>query len=200
MDSATRQRSRPRFIEEILAGIKNVECVLDDIIITGSTNEEHLDRLNEVLKVLNQHDIRLNLDTCRFFKDSVTHCGFRLKHGEINKCPDKIEAIRKAPIPRNVSELKSFLGLIQFYSTFASHLAEIASSLYKLLKNEVKFHWSSDADQGFEKIKEELCSPKVLVPFNSKKPLLLSHRYEDGSERPIAYYSRTLTETEEKYS
>lgn len=185
-----------RFIEGMLAGIKNVECVLDDIIITGSTNEEHLDRLNEVLKVLNQHDIRLNLDKCQFFEDSVTYCGFRLKHDKIHKCQDKIEATSKAPIPKNVSELKSFLGLIQFYSTFASHLADIASLLHKLLKNDMKFVWPSEADRAFKETKEELCSLKVLYP-PTQRNLFFSRPTPHHTESQLYCPIDTKTEAKE---
>ena len=123
-----------RFIESILAGVDGVECVIDDIIVTASTDEEHLRRLEEVFARLDRHDIRLNKGKCVFFADSVTYCGFRLRHQQIFKCEDKVEAIRKAPIPKNVSEVKSFLGMIQFYASFAPKLADLAHPMYQLLK------------------------------------------------------------------
>ena len=202
-----------KYIEGVLAGINGTECVIDDIIITGATDEEHLQRLEEVLRRLNEQNIRLNADKCAFFEKSVTYCGFKLQSQEIHKCPDKIEAIQNAPSPENVSDLKSFLGLIQFYASFAPRLAELARPLYDLLKSSAKFHWSAEKQQAFEAVKKELCSPSVLVPFDSTKPLLLatdaspwgiaavlSHRFPDETERPIAYYSRMLTDTERKYS
>ncbi|XP_003741639.1 uncharacterized protein K02A2.6-like [Galendromus occidentalis] len=202
-----------RFIEGILAGIDGVECVIDDIIITAASDAEHLRRLEEVFARLDRHDIRLNADKCVFFEDTVTYCGFRLKHQEIFKCEDKVEAIRKAPTPTNVSEVRSFIGMIQFYAAFAPKLADLAHPLYALLKNDVKFVWDETADRAFQQIKSELCSPNVLTPFDPDKPLLLatdaspygisavlSHKFPDNSERPIAYYSRSLTPTERKYS
>ena len=202
-----------RFIEGILAGIKGVECVIDDIVITASTDEEHFRRLEEVCSRLNRNDIRLNVEKCVFFEDTVTYCGFKLKHQQIYKCEDKIEAIKKAPTPKNSAEVKSFLGMIQFYASFAPKLADLAQPLYALLKQDSKFNWSRAADSAFNAIKDELSSPKVLVPFDPSKPLLLatdaspygisavlSHRFPDESERPIAYYSRSLTSTERRYS
>ena len=202
-----------RFIEGVLAGIDGVECVMDDIIITAPTDDEHLRRLDTVFSRLDQHDIRLNPEKCEFFEESVTYCGFRLKHQEIHKCDDKVEAIRRAPAPKNVGELRSFLGMIQFYASFAARLADLASPLYALLKSTVKYTWSDRMEEAFTRIKQELCSPTVLVPFDPQKPIVLatdaspygisavlSHRFPDNSERPIAFYSRVLTETEQRYS
>ncbi|XP_003739296.1 uncharacterized protein K02A2.6-like [Galendromus occidentalis] len=202
-----------RFIEGILGGIEGVECVMDDIIVTGPTDDEHLRRLESVLARLDQNDIRLNPDKCAFFEESVTYCGFRLKHQEIQKCNEKVEAIRQAPSPKNVGELRSFLGMIQFYASFASKLADIAAPLYSLLKSTVKFVWSDRMEEAFARVKQELCSPRILVPFDPQKPIILatdaspygisavlSHQFPDKSERPIAFYSRVLTETEKRYS
>ncbi|XP_003739239.1 uncharacterized protein K02A2.6-like [Galendromus occidentalis] len=202
-----------RFIEGVLADIPGCECVMDDILVTGATNEEHLRRLDTVFSRLNEHDIRLNSEKCVFFEESVTYCGFLIKNQEIHKCDDKVKAIREAPSPKNASDLRSFLGIIQFYSGFAARLADLAHPLYSLLKSNAKFLWDSSMEKSFQAVKEELCSPRVLVPFDPKRPLLLatdaspfgisavlSHRYPDKSERPIAYYSRVLTDTEKKYS
>ncbi|XP_028968852.1 uncharacterized protein K02A2.6-like, partial [Galendromus occidentalis] len=202
-----------RFIEGVLAGINGVECVMDDIIVTGKTDQEHLERLEEVLSRLNDQDIRLNVEKCQFFQESVTYCGFVLKHQQIHKCDDKVQAIKEAPSPKTVGELKAFLGLIQFYAGFAPRLADLANPMYRLLKADASFIWSKEMSESFAAVKRELCSDRVIVPFDPKKPVLLatdasptgisavlSHRFPDGSERPIAYYSRALTDTERKYS
>ena len=202
-----------RFIEETLAGIEGVECVMDDIIISAPTDEEHLKRLEMVFSRLDQNDIRLNAEQCAFFEDSVIYCGFRIKHQELHQCDDKLEAIKRAPSPSNVGELRSFLGMIQFYASFASKLSDLAAPLYTLLKSSVKFVRSDDMERAFLHLKQELCSPTVLVPFDPNKPIVLatdaspygisavlSHQFPDKSERPIAFYSRVLTETEKRYS
>ena len=203
-----------RFMESTLAGIKGVEIVIDDIVISAASDEEHLARLDSVLKRLNDNNIRLNLSKCRFFAEEIEFCGFRLKHQEIHKCDDKISSFRNAPKPKSVSELKSFIGMIQFYSSFAHQLANLAHPLYKAFKgNAPRFTWTAEMDRAFEAVKKEMCSARVLVPFDPTKPLLLatdassygisavlSHRYDDATERPIAYYSRTLTDTERRYT
>ena len=202
-----------RYIENLLADIAGTEVVIDDIIVTGSSSQEHLERLEQVFSRLNDQNIRLNIEKCEFFKEAVTYCGFVLKHQQIYKCDDKIRAIKNAPSPTNLSELRAFLGLIQFYSCFAHRLADLANPMYKLLKQNVKFDWTEEMQKSFNGVKQELCSDRVIVPFDPAKPLLLatdasptgisailSHRFADGSERPIAYFSRALSETERKYT
>lgn len=202
-----------RFIESVLGGIDGVEVVMDDIIITGATNEEHFVRLREVFSRLNKQDIRLNPEKCEFFKEAVTYCGFVLRHQQIYKCDDKVRAIKQAPAPSNVTELRAFLGIIQFYASFAPKLADLAHPLYKLLKQNTDFKWTEIMQESFDAVKRELCSDRIIVPFDPAKPLILatdasptgisavlSHKFPDDSERPIAYFSRALTETERKYT
>ena len=90
--------------------------MIDHIVVTASTKEDHLKRrLDLVLKRLDENNIRLNLQKCKFFAEEIRLCGFRLRHQEIHKCDDKISCFRKAPVPRSVSELQRFIGMIQFY-------------------------------------------------------------------------------------
>ena len=206
-----------RYIEGVLADIPGVEVVMDDIVVTAPTDSEHLKRLDTVLSRLNEQDLRLNWDKCKLFAEEITFCGFKIKHQEIQKCADKVAAILDAPTPGTIKELKSFLGLIQFYASFAPQLADIACPLYTALKggpaSKDVLEWTKEMAKAFKAVKDELCSSRVLVPFDPAKPLLLatdaspygvsavlSHKYDDGSERPIAYYSRTLTDCEKKYT
>ena len=146
-----------------------MECVIDDIVITASTDEEHFRRPKEVCSRLNRNDIRLNVEKGVFFEDSVTYWGFKLKHQQIHKCEDKIEAIKRAPTPKSSAEAKSFLGMIQFYATFAPRLAGLAQPSYALLKQDSNFNWSRVANNSFNAIKDELSLPNVLVPFDLSK-------------------------------
>ena len=126
---------------------------------------------------------------------------------------DKIEVIQSAPKPHNVSALKAYLGLLSYYSRFLPHLPTVLSPLYKLLNKGQKWLWSVDQEKAFSESKMLLTSDKVLTHFNSELPLLLacdasqygvgavlSHRMQDGLERPIAFVSRTLTSSEKNYS
>ncbi|GFW36912.1 retrovirus-related Pol polyprotein from transposon 412 [Trichonephila clavipes] len=123
------------------------------------------------------------------------------------------QAVVNAPVPRNVHEVKSFLGLVNFYGKFCENLTTIANPLNNLTKKNVRFLWSKDCQVAFEQIKKEINSLKVLVHYDLSLPLtlasdaspvgigcVLSHVYPDGSERPIAFASRTFSGSEKKYS
>ncbi|GFR23918.1 uncharacterized protein K02A2.6 [Trichonephila clavata] len=139
----------------------------------------------------------------------------RIDSKGLHKTNDKISAVVNAPVPKNVHEVKSFLGLVNFYGKFCENLATITNPLNNLTKKNVRFLWSKDCQVAFEQIKKEICSPKVLVHYDPSLSLtlasdaspvvcgigcVLSHVYPDGSERPIAFASRTLSGSEKKYS
>ena len=88
----------------ILQGLPQVICYLDDILITGSTPEEHLKNLSEVLDRLGKHGLRLKCEKCNFMQEYLGHC---IDAGGVHTSPTKVEAIAKAPVPKNVTELCS---------------------------------------------------------------------------------------------
>lgn len=130
----------------------------------------------------------------------------------LHPSPSKIDAISHAPTPRNITELKSFLGLINYYCKFLRNLSMLLSPLYGLLKQNIPWQWSREEETAFRKAKELLTSPLVLTHFDPTKELLLmcdaspfgvgavlAHRMQDGTDKPIAYASRTLSSAEKKY-
>lgn len=127
--------------------------------------------------------------------------------------PEKVTAIREAPIPRDVSQLRSLLGLVNYYGKFLPNLATLLRPLYDLLMSSRSWSWGEPQDQAFGKAKELLSSAPLLTHYDPSKPLLLScdaspygigavlsHRFDDNTERPVAYASRTLSPAEMKYS
>ena len=131
-----------RTIEKVLHGLEGVCVFMDDIIVTGATNEIHKERLLSVLKRLSDNNLRINVNKCSFLVPELEYCGHKISQDGIRKMDDKIAAIRDAPSPKNVSELRSFLGLVQYYSAFFPSLADIAHPLYDLLAKDVPFVWS----------------------------------------------------------
>ncbi|RWR98619.1 hypothetical protein B4U79_15076, partial [Dinothrombium tinctorium] len=130
-----------RTMEEIFKGIDNIIVFLDDILVTGKTDSEHLDTLEQVIRRLEEYDLRLNLNKCQFFLPSVTYCGFKIdKHG-LHKTSEKIEAICKAPAPKNVTEVKAFTGLVNYYARFLPNLATTLYPINQLLHKNQKFVW-----------------------------------------------------------
>ena len=140
-------------MESILQGITGVIVYIDDILVTGSSKEEHNQRLEEVLSRLEKAGLGLKKDECRFNVSSVSFLGHRIDKDGLHPLEDKVQAVAKAPTPCNVSQLKAFLGLISYYSKFLPNLSSTLAPLYYLLRKDVQWHWSAKQEKAFLKCK-----------------------------------------------
>ena len=202
-----------RVIESILQGIEGVVVYLDDILITGCSKEAHLQTLDEVLSRLDKAGLRVKRSECEFMKESVTYLGHRIDAEGLHPLPDRVRAMKDAPTPDSVSKLKSYLGILTYCSKFLPNLSTTLHPLYKLLRKDVDWAWGVAQAKAFAASKDLLTSDKCLTHFDSSLDLtlacdasdyglgvVLSHKMADGTERPIAYASRTLTASEQNYS
>ena len=125
----------------------------------------------------------------------------------------KVLAIKDAPTPKNVSQLRSILGMLKYYGRFLPDLATLLSPLYELQQSSKRWSWEERQDRSFQEAKKLLATSDVLTHYNPRKPLVLSsdaspygvgevlsHRMPDGTEQPIAFASRSLSPTERKYA
>ena len=202
-----------KMIDQIISGIPNTVAYLDDILITGKTTADHLETLDAVLGRLADFGLTCNPSKCSFFKDEVTYLGFIIdRHG---KRPDstRVDAIVRMPVPQNVKQLEAFIGKVNYYGNFIENFSTKCKVLNTLRQANVDWHWTTQCQQAFESLLNEISSATILVHFDQKLPLILStdasqygigavlaHRYSDNSERPIAHASRTLTKAEQNYS
>ena len=189
-------------------------CVyLDDILITGATEEEHLQNLDTVLSRLETAGMRLKRNKCAFLLTAVEYLGHRISAQGLQPTDEKIRAINNAPAPNNISQLKSFLGLINYYCKFLPNLSNTLAPLYRLLQKHTKWQWGPEQQRAFNTSKKSLTSDCILTHFDPTKALVLacdaspygigavlSHRMKDGLDKPIAFSSRTLAPAEKKYS
>ena len=202
-----------RVIESVLQGIPSTATYQDDILIGGRTWQEHNKTLDQILSRLNSFGLRLKIGKCQFGVTKVQYLGFGLSAAGIEPLPDKIRPILDAPEPTNVSELKSFLGCITYYSKFLPDLSSSLEPLHVLLRNAQKWYWSSEQQLAFEKAKLLLLDAPVLCHYDPCKPLVvhvdaspyglgavLSHLDSDGCDHPIAFASRKLSSAERNYS
>ena len=111
-----------------------MRALLDNVLITGITEEEHLTNLEEVSKRLSDAGLRLKLSKCQFMKPSLDCLGHHIDKDGFHPVAAKVNAINDAPVPTNVTELKSFLGMINFYGKFLPNLSSTLESLHKLLR------------------------------------------------------------------
>lgn len=202
-----------REMEILLKGIPGVSVYLDDIKVTGETDAIHLERLHQVFERLSSHDLHINKEKSIFFADKIEYCGYIIDSRGIHKIPAKINTIIDAPQPKDKTQLRSFLGLINYYGRFLKNLSTILFPLTRLLHKNSKFVWSRECEQSFKNVKQIIAESDFLTHFDSKLPLILatdaspygvgavlSHKFPDGSERPIQFASQTLSLTQQKYS
>ena len=186
---------------------------IDDILVTGSSEQEHLDNLAQVLQRLEAAGMRLKKEKCEFLVPAVAYLGHVISAEGLRTSDVKVKAIVDAPAPRNVTELRSFLGLVNYYGKFLPDLATTLSPLYSLLQKQKRWTWGQRQKDAFKSVKDLLMSSRVLVHFDDSLPLVLacdaspyglgavlSHRMPDGTERPVGFSSRTLAKAEQNYS
>ena len=113
-----------------------MSCFLDDIIVTGANDEEHLENLREVFKRLESHGLRLKKSKCKFLQSSVEYLGHQIDSQGLHAMTDKLEAIQGTPEPENIQQLRSFLGLLNYYRMFIPNLASLLHPLNELLKQD----------------------------------------------------------------
>ncbi|KAJ8032524.1 hypothetical protein HOLleu_26075 [Holothuria leucospilota] len=201
-------------MDKILSGLENVCCYIDDILVATETPEENLRVLGQVFNRLNKYNVILNKEKCEFLKKTLNYLGHQIKGEGVSPIQSRVSAVLRAKRPSNVSELRSFLGMLNYYGKFIHNLATLVQPLYALLNRDAQWYWSRACEEAFVEAKKILTSSKVLAHYDASKTLVLSvdaspvgvgavrvsHRYPDGSERPIAYASRTLSPAERNYA
>jgi len=126
------------------------ECVvvfLDDILIYSKSYDEHVEHIRKVLQRLRQHQFYAKLKKCEFFKRSVTFLGHDISEEGVRVNGKKIAAVQEWPVPKDATDVRSFLGFCQFYRNFIKDFAAIAKPLTDLMKAKVKFAWGKPAFQ-----------------------------------------------------
>lgn len=202
-----------REMEKLLQGCNGVANFLDDIIITGKTREDHEKNIREVFKRLEDAGLQLKKEKCAFFQDEVSYLGYTISKEGLKKNSDKQRAIIDAPRPENVTQVKSFIGMVTYYGKFVPKLSIIMKPIFELLKKNNKYIWTDACGKAFEEIKRIIGSDEILVHFDPKIPIILQtdacqdgiagallHKFPNGQLKPIAFISRTLMPAEKNYS
>ena len=169
--------------------------------------------LQKTLELLKDSGFRLHKSKCAFLQTSVAYLRHLINKDGIRPQVDKVEAIQKMLMPNNPKELRSFLGMINYYDRFLPGLATKCACLNDLLHKDKEWHWTDKHSEAVEVVKETLSSVDTLTHYDPKLPLtlacdaspvgvgaVLSHIYPDGKEKPIAYASCKLTKAEKNYA
>ena len=190
---------------------KCVLCYLDDILVFSPSVEQHEKDLREVLRRLREHKLFGKLSKCEFFKDQVEFLGHTVSKDGIKVQENKIKAINNWPTPQNVEQLRSFLGLANYYLKFIKDFSTIAAPLTQLLHKDKPFIWDNDTNDAFNKLKKSLSSAPVLVCPDPEKEFHLACDASDfamgavlsqlhGEDlKPVAFMSRKFNKAELNY-
>ena len=203
------------FINDVLEDIigKFAFCYIDDIIIFSPDLETHYKHLIEVLTRLRKAGLYAKLEKCEFCVPYLDFLGHRISSDGILMDPKKISSILEWPVPTDIKQLQSFLGLANYYRRFIPGFSALTHPLNSLLKKNVKFAWSSETQKAFDELKSKFSSAPVLAYPNHDLPFLvetdssnfaigaiLSQKYQkDNKIHPISFFSRSLTAAEKNY-
>ncbi len=164
-----------RLMEETMRGLQWEECLiyLDDIISFGKSFQEEIQRLTNVFDRLRAANLKLKPKKCHLFQQEVEFLGFVVSREGIATLDEKIEAVREWPVPENLKELRSFLGLCSYYRKFVQSFASLARPLQALVKKDVPFEWKPECQQAFQTLKEALTNAPVLAYPLPNEPFIL---------------------------
>ena len=194
-------------MSELFEDVEGVKSIVDDLI-WGKDDEEHDNRLKQVLNRAREVNLKFNAKKCRIRQDEVPYVGHVLSKEGLKPDPEKILAVQEMQSPQNTTELKSFLGFIQYLAKFMHNMASESAPLRELIEKQVAWHWDQEQETSFHKLKQMASSTPVLGYYDPSKPLTLSVDASSKGlgavlfqdEKSLAYASRPLTPAQQHYA
>jgi hypothetical protein len=201
-------------VQDILRPLLDI-CVIvyiDDILIYSQNEKEHTQHIRQVLKILRKHKMYGNMAKCEFFKESVEYLGHVISSKGISTDPKKVEAVKQWPIPTNIKEMQSFLGLCNYYRRFIEGYSKIAAPLTDLTHKDTPFLWTSQTTEAFEDLKRRMTEAPVLCIPDPELPFTVTTDASDFAvgavlmqdkgqgPQPVAFTSRKMNSHERNYA
>jgi len=184
---------------------------LDDIIEYSADVNEHIDRLEKLFDRLRSATLKLKLSKYKLLRSELSFLGHVVSNKGVGTDPEKICAVQDWPVQTEVKEVRSFLGLASYYKKFVPSFTALAVPLHALTGKNKRFDWTSDCEEGFQRLMEALVSSPILAMPNDEDPFILDtdagdvsigavlSQVQEGEERVIAYASRSLSKQERNY-
>ena len=129
-------------MDKIFLGLSHVDWYLDDMLVSGTTEQVHLKNLEEVFKRLEKYGLQVRKSKCTFFQDSVEYLGHVIDKEGLRPVKEKIKAMVAAKSPVNIEQLQSFLGMVNYYGKFIPNLSTIEVPLNQLRRKDVPWKWT----------------------------------------------------------
>ena len=181
---------------------------LDDILVFSKTPEEHLQHLERILSTLQTHKLYAKLSKCHFALSSVKFLGHVISAEGISPDPDKVKVVQDWPTPKDVADLRSFVGLASYFRKFIPDFASITACLTRLFRKGAAWSWTLACQHAFDTVKTLLTTAPVLkLPDTTQEFTVVVDASGVGigavllqGDRPVAFDGRKLTDTELKWS
>lgn len=200
-------------INQIISDCVNTKNIADDIIVWGNNKASHDKNVECTIQKLMGKGLTLNKEKCQFGMTQIEFMGHLLsKHG-IGPTETRIQSIVDARAPNNASEVRSFLGMVQFCARYLPDLATVSEPLRYLTRSRTQFKWGKIEQDAFKAIKDLMCKSETLAYFDPKRKTkvvvdaspvglgaILLQAQDDGFYRPVYFASRALTDVEKRYS
>jgi hypothetical protein len=199
-------------ISQLMVGLDFVRAYLDDVLVaTKGSYQEHLLNLEQVLVKLDTANLRINIEKCTFATQEFEYLGYLVTTAGIRPLPSKVEAILQLKAPKTLKQLRSFLGLVNYYRDMwkrRSHLLTPLTEVTKVPRGSKTFKWAEAQDKAFHEVKKVI-TQNALLKFPDFNKVFDIHTdasdYQLGAVisqegQPIAFYSRKLTETQRNYT
>lgn len=196
-------------MSELMEGLEFVRTYLDDcLVITKGDFQEHLESLEKVLLRLAEAGLKVNAEKSFFGRAELEYLGYWVTREGIAPIPKKVEAMLALSKPKNVRELRHFIGMINYYRDMWRGRSHILAPLNELVSTKTKWKWTERQDQAFDDIKKIIGQTVLLAFPNFNKPFII---HTDASlrqlgavvsqdDKPIAFYSRKLNPAQTRYT
>ena len=202
-----------RLMEQLFQGLQwnGVLVYLDDLIAYGKTWPKALQMLRIVFQKLREANLKLKPSKCFLMTKETEYLGHKVCGKGVLPGERKVEAVRHWPVPQSIDEIRSLLGLTGYYRKFVKDYAEVAHPLISLLKKGRNYEWGEAQQIAYERLKEALCSYPCLGTIRPTGRLILDtdasdyavgavlSQIQDGVERVLGYFSRTMNEAQTRY-
>lgn len=179
---------------------KFILVFFDDILIYSADYDSHLKHLGVVFNILGDNQLKVNASKCEFVKESIEYLGHWVSAEGVRADPEKIRAMVEWLEPRNIRELRGFLGLTGYYRRFVANYGSIATPLHQVIKGG-GFEWTGEASLAFEQLKQAMMTLPVLALPDFSQPFVVETVASgtglgavlSQNQRPIAFFSHTLS-------
>lgn len=209
-------KTAPGIFQEImtkmLSGSNGAFAFIDDIVLGSVDEQQHRKDLFNVLERIENYGFKLRIDKCKFAQTSIQFCGHIVDGNGIHPDPENMQSIMAIPRPADITQLRSFLGAVNYYGKFVKNMKDLRGPLDELTQKDVKFEWTTKHEGAFNALRKVMASDLVLTHYDPQRKIVvaadassygksgtLMHEFIDGKLRPIFHVSQSFNGAEKNY-